>query len=191
MSTRHEQKVQTRLRILEAAGRSFRKNGYGGIGVDGLAKEAGVTSGAFYGHFDSKGGVFREAVVAGMADLNAGVVHFQTTHDARWWPEFVHFYLGAKRRCDLSESCSLQSLSPEVGRAPVEVREAFELGLREVARTLLAGVPSAGMPRDEAQALSALSALMGAVTMARAVSSPELADTIAQSTERLLLSQFG
>jgi AcrR family transcriptional regulator len=67
--SRSEQKEQTRQRILEAAGRSFRKGGFGGIGVDGLAKEAGLTSGAFYVHFGSKAEAFRESVQQGMADL--------------------------------------------------------------------------------------------------------------------------
>ena len=78
-TTRTEQKQQTRQRILDAAGRGFRKGGFGGIGVDGLAKEAGVTSGAFYVHFDSKATAFRESVVKGMSDLKDGVRHFQTT----------------------------------------------------------------------------------------------------------------
>ena len=38
MVSRSEQKVQTRQRILEAAGRVFRKGGFDGVGVDGLAK---------------------------------------------------------------------------------------------------------------------------------------------------------
>ena len=44
--SRSEKKQETRQRILDAAGRGFRKGGYDGIGVDGLAKQAGVTSGA-------------------------------------------------------------------------------------------------------------------------------------------------
>lgn len=38
---------ESRAKILDAVGRGFRKHGYGGIGVDGLAKEAGVTSNDF------------------------------------------------------------------------------------------------------------------------------------------------
>ena len=85
--SRTKQKLQTRQRILEAAGRGFRKGGFGGVGVDGLAKEAGVTSGAFYVHFDSKAEAFREAVAQGMSDLKDGVRHFQTTHGSTWWSE--------------------------------------------------------------------------------------------------------
>jgi TetR/AcrR family transcriptional repressor of nem operon len=44
--------------MIAAASRGFRSNGYAGIGVDGLAKAAGVTSGAFYSHFGSKDAAF-------------------------------------------------------------------------------------------------------------------------------------
>ena len=65
MVYREEQKKLTRQRIVDAAGRGFRRGGYGGIGVDGLAKEAGMTSGAFYVHFDSKKAAFRESMLQG------------------------------------------------------------------------------------------------------------------------------
>lgn len=185
--SRTEQKSMTRQRIVEAASRGFRRNGYGGIGVDGLAKEAGVTSGAFYVHFASKGAAFRDAVDHGLADLKAGVLHYQREHGQAWWPEFVRFYLGAKRTCDLSESCSLQSLSPEVARSDEPARAAFEAGLRDVAGTILAGPKSPGLPRDLDAVCAALATLVGAVTLARAVGSVAMADQIAAATGRALL----
>ena len=185
--SRAEKKLLTRTRIVDAAARGFRRNGFGGMGVDGLAKEAGVTSGAFYVHFDSKSSAFCEAVSQGMRELEEGVRHFQATHAKAWWPEFVRFYLGLKRTCDLSESCTLQSLSPEVARSDDTSRAAFETGLRHVAEAILAGPRSAGVPRDMDAALSALAALVGAVTLGRAVSSVELSDRIGESTGRVLL----
>lgn len=185
--SRTEQKAITRQRIVDAAGRGFRRHGYGGIGVDGLAKAAGVTSGAFYVHFDSKGAAFRDAVNHGMADLKAGVRHFQQLHGQDWWPEFVRFYLGTKRTCDLAESCSLQSLSPEVARSDESARAAFEAGLQEVATTILAGTRSPGLPADLDGVCAALASLVGAVTLARAVGSETLAQQISAATGRVLL----
>ena len=78
--SRSEQKSQTRQQLLQGAGRGFRKAGFGGIGVDGLAKEAGVTSGAFYVHFDSKAQAFRESVALGMAELRGGVLYLSLIH---------------------------------------------------------------------------------------------------------------
>ena len=185
--SRTKQKLQTRQRILEAAGRGFRKGGFGGVGVDGLAKEAGVTSGAFYVHFDSKAEAFREAVAQGMSDLKDGVRHFQATHGLTWWPEFVHFYLGTKRTCELPESCALQSLAPEVARSDASSRAAFEAELLKVATIVATGPLSNDAPSDVDAALAALAALAGAVTLARAVDDPAVAERIAAAAERVLL----
>jgi len=185
--SRSEQKQQTRQRIVDAAGQGFRQAGYGGIGVDGLAKKAGVTSGGFYVHFGSKADAFREAVAQGLAGLKIGVLHFQSEHGATWWPEFVRFYLSCKRTCDLSDSCTLQSLSPEVARSDDASRAAFEAGLMDVAQAVVAGPRSPALPRDLGSAYAALASLVGAVTLARAVGSSEIGDQIAEATERTLL----
>lgn len=51
-------KEESRARIVAAAGRAFRKQGYSGIGIDGLARKANLTHGGFYGHFASKAEAF-------------------------------------------------------------------------------------------------------------------------------------
>jgi AcrR family transcriptional regulator len=186
-TTRSEQKQQTRQRILDAAGRGFRKGGFGGIGVDGLAKEAGVTSGAFYVHFDSKAAAFRESVVKGMSDLKDGVRHFQNTHGKTWWQEFVRFYLGTKRTCELAESCALQSLPPEVARADASARGAFEAELLEVAAIVASGPRSVDAPETIEEAFTALATLVGTVTLARAVEDRAVSERIAAAAERVLL----
>ena len=185
--SRTEKKVQTRQRILDAAGRGFRKGGFGGVGVDGLAKEAGVTSGAFYVHFESKAAAFRESIIQGVSDVNRAIRQLQTEHGEAWWPTFVRFYLGTKRTCDLSESCGLQSLTPEVARSDVTSRAAFETELLKVAITIAAGPVSTDTPSDVESAWIALATLIGAVTLARAVNDPTLAEKIAAAAERALL----
>src|SRR5438128_1998733 len=112
-----EHKETARAKILTAVGRGFRRRGYDGIGVDGLAKEAGVTSGAFYGHFTSKGEAFEAAALAGLEELRQAVERFRAEEGAAWLGRFVDFYLSTKRTCELGESCALQSLTPEVARA--------------------------------------------------------------------------
>lgn len=185
--SRSLQKQQTRNRILDAAGRGFRKGGFGGIGVDGLAKEAGLTSGAFYVHFGSKADAFREAVVEGLEQLRAGIRGLQDDRGAEWWPAFVRFYLGERRRCDLAESCALQSLSPEMARADAASRACYDGKLGEIVAAITDGPASPGKPAGEAEALVALSLLAGAVTLARAVADPALADRIADAAAATLL----
>jgi AcrR family transcriptional regulator len=116
MRYRAEHKQEAREKLLEAAGRGFRRLGYGGIGVDALAKEAGVTSGAFYGHFKSKDAAFETAALAGLEDLRAGIAALQAEQGARWAEAFIAFYLGERLTCALDASCGLQSLTPDVTR---------------------------------------------------------------------------
>ena len=49
-----EHKEATRRRIIEAAGRRFKRDGIDGSGIATLMADAGLTNGAFYAHFDSK-----------------------------------------------------------------------------------------------------------------------------------------
>lgn len=164
-------KEQTHKRIVAAAERSFKKGGYRGVGVDGLAKEAGVTSGAFYGHFKSKEAAFKAAIISGMAELSAAITELQQQYGDDWWVEFAKFYTSQKRTCDLAESCALQSLSSEVGRSKEDIRALFETELLQVADL-------AGREKDMDKTWARLAILVGGVTLARAVKNKELAEEI-------------
>jgi AcrR family transcriptional regulator len=182
-----QKKEQTRARIVAGAGRSFRSQGYGGAGVDGVAREAGVTSGAFYSYFRSKADAFREAVVVGMQDLVAGIRQCRAQNDASWVEHFVDFYLGERRTCALTESCALQSLSAEVARADESTRKAYEAQLRAVIDVAAEGLaaPTARARRHEAIVMLAL--LSGGVSLARAVNDPAFSKEIAAAIRASLL----
>lgn len=177
MSQTSGKRDESRARILASAGRGFRSHGYGGLGIDGLAKAAGVTSGAFYAHFKSKRDAFRDAVAAGMADLAAGIAGFRAGGGA-WVARFVDFYLTERRDCDLAESCALQSLTAEVARADDETRAGYEGELDKAIAALATGFDAADPAGARAEAIAVLAMLSGGVSMARAVKDPALADEI-------------
>lgn len=170
---------EARRRMVAAAGRGFRRKGYAGIGVDGLAKEAQVTSGAFYGHFASKDAAFREAVAAGLDELHGAIEALQDEHGADWLGHFVAFYLGEKRTCDLAQSCAMQSLSPDVARADPETRAVYRAGMMRVVERIAAGLPSGTAVERNARAWRLVSLLSGAVTLARAVGDADIGARIA------------
>lgn len=183
-------KEESRARILASAGRGFRSQGYGGLGVDGLAKAAGVTSGAFYAHFRSKKDAFREAVAAGMADLADGIAGMKAG-GGEWVARFVDFYLTDRRNCDLAESCALQSLTAEVARSDADTRVAYEEHLRRAIDVLASGMASGDSKDDQAEAIAMLAMLSGGISMARAVEDPALADTIVAAVKGRLERQPG
>lgn len=181
MRYKPDQKQQTRHKIVSAAGRSFKKGGYSGVGVDALAKEAGVTSGAFYGHFKSKEEAFKEAIIAGMDELGSAITDLKQEHGENWWLAFANFYTSQKRTCDLSESCALQSLTPEVGRSKEDIRALFETELLKIAELT-------SNKQDIDKTWASLAMLIGGVTLARAVKDEELSNTIAEAIKKEVIS---
>lgn len=174
-------KEESRARILEGAGRGFRMHGFGGLGVDALAKEAGVTSGAFYAHFKSKAAVFREAVVAGLGSLLRRIEGLREADPAGWRETFIDFYLGDRRTVDLAGSCTLQSLTGEVGRSDDEVREAYQTEFLKIVDAAAAGFEAGSEAERRAKAIALLALLTGSVSLARAVKDPALSEAIAEA----------
>jgi len=171
-------KAETRDRILSAAERAFSIHGYDGVGVDGLAAQAGITSGAFYGHFRSKAEVFRAAAVAGLQRLRGGIVQFHAQPDRPWVRPFMQHYLAPPFRQGLEGGCALPSLSAEVARSDPGTRACYEAEMLRLVDTLAASLPNASLTaRRRAWAMMAL--LAGGATLARSVEDAGVAAEIA------------
>ena len=186
-----EHKEETRMRVVAAAGQVFRKEGYGGAGIDALTKAAGVTNGAFYGHFKSKSEAFRTAVVEGLEELRKAILALRENQPKDWLKALASFYLGYKRTCDLGDSCTLPSLSPDVMRADEETRRVYTVELRKLIADVAAGLPERTSPDEttaEDRAIVLLATLSGGLTLARAVSDPTLSVQIAEVIERAALT---
>ena len=155
-----------RGRLVDAAGRGFRTNGYGGAGVDALAKGAGLTSGAFYAHFASKAEAFRLVIADSLALLRNGVAAFQAQHGDDWRDTFVDFYLGPRMELGIDEACGLPSFSSDVSRADDATRAVYEAELALLVDEVAKGFRGANARQ---RAWSLLAVLSGAAAMARAV----------------------
>src|SRR3981189_181680 len=64
-------KEKSHQRIVKPAAARFRERGVDGIGVAELMKEADLTHGGFYGHFDSREELVAEAVECALRDGGA------------------------------------------------------------------------------------------------------------------------
>jgi TetR/AcrR family transcriptional repressor of nem operon len=188
MRYRPTHREAAKAKILNAVGRGFRRQGYAGIGVDGLAKEAGVTSGAFYGHFESKADAFQTAAVAGLVELRQAIVALRTKEGSKWLSKFTNFYMSTKRTCDLRESCALQSLTPEVARAGRETRMAYEAEMLRVVDAIAEGLPEGPLPMRRKMAWAVLSLLSGGVTLARATEDGKVGDQIVNAVTAAVLN---
>ncbi|MFN4832741.1 MAG: TetR/AcrR family transcriptional regulator [Pseudanabaena sp.] len=165
--------------MLEAAACGFRTKGYSGIGIDALAKEAGVTSGAFYGHFRSKEDAFLETVVTGLAEFRAGVGKYRSNNGDRWTTGLIDYYFGRQHRENLTNGCALPIFSPEVIRAEGRVRFAYQTELVKLNEAIAAGLTIGDEQENQNRAWVLMALMIGGVTLARAVQDESLSDRIA------------
>ncbi|HET7541115.1 MAG TPA: TetR/AcrR family transcriptional regulator [Polyangiaceae bacterium] len=174
-----EHKEETKRRILAAAGRGFRKAGFGLIGVDGLARGAGVTSGAFYGHFRSKVEAFRASLVGGLDEFRRAIEGLQERLGPGWVEALAEFYFTERVSCDLADGCALPSLSGDVARSDAKTKAAFQREYMGIVGAIAKGLPGADAEDREARALVMTALFAGGVTIARSVRDKALRDRIA------------
>jgi TetR/AcrR family transcriptional repressor of nem operon len=179
-----DHKEKTRARILEAAGRVFRRQGFHAAGVDRVMEEAGLTSGGFYAHFDSKQALLAEALTQAGAEtgsrLDAGL---RGLAGRAWVDAFLARYLAPSHRKAMEQGCPLAALVSEVARADGPARESFEAMVRELAARLSdqARGEGRGPGPSDGRALAALALCVGGLGLARAVRDESLADQILEA----------
>lgn len=174
----------SRKKMVQAASAAFREHGVGGIGVDGLAKAADFTSGAFYFHFRNKLEAFIAGLEDNLDDLNSGIQRCQQEEGASWVPAFAAFYLGFKRTCNLGNACALPVLSSEVERAGPAARQAYEEKARAIFDTLAHGLLDTPQSTSREKALALISLLAGGAMVSRTVVDPTLSEEIGTAVQK-------
>ena len=175
-------RTETHQRILDAAGRLFRRSGIDGVGVDAVMKEAGLTHGGFYAHFASKDALVAEVVRALLEKSAGNWNEISRTHPPGAALErIVLSYLDPDKVAS-GLGCSLTSLGPDVARRAAS-RSAIGAALGGMVEALTRVMP--GRRRD--RALASLSTLVGAVVLARLADDPGLAQDILDAAAASIL----
>ena len=107
----------TRRHILAVATNAFLAHGYAGTSLSDLIRAAGLTKGAFYHHFPSKGALAVEVVRARETEWAAWVVQASATHD-RAVDQLRAMARLASNLKDQDHSASLQRLCAELCEDP-------------------------------------------------------------------------
>lgn len=182
----------TRAKLLESSRRAFRREGYAGIGVDSIAKDAGVTSGAFYAHLKSKNEAFRAALVMGLEEVLAALPEYREAHGREWPVAFADYYLGRDHRLDLECGCAMTSLTPDVVRADPDVQLEYAALMDRIVKEIATHLPKDGPAHEqEAKAWAFLSTLIGGLTLARAVGIGPTATEIERAARSSALGIIG
>jgi TetR/AcrR family transcriptional repressor of nem operon len=111
-------KDATRRHILDIASRRFRRDGIAATGLAGIMSDAGLTNGAFYGHFDSKDHLVHDAILQALDDvMSSGAVKSVESE--------VCAYLSSQHRDNPDSGCPSATLLAEIGRLPESTRTAY------------------------------------------------------------------
>jgi len=172
-----EHKAQAKAAIVREAGHTLKKSGFHGVGVDGLATSAQVTSGALYSNFANKEAVLEEVVATQLGIEFAGLADQEPAERRRILGEILRRYLSDLHREDSGNGCVMPALSADVARAGDSVREAYRCRMVDVIATLAPAMR--GTQEEQVQlAWTLLAAIVGAVTIARALPSGDQAQAV-------------
>jgi len=176
-------KADSRQRIVDAAGSLFRQYGIDGVGVDAIMHAAGLTHGGFYGHFASKEALAAEVSAGALARSAARWERISRNGDpADALRQIVGAYLDPAHVRTTESGCVLATLGPEVARRP-DARA----GMAEPVRAMLGALERCMPGASPGQAKATLSAMVGAVVLARLADDPATADDFLDAVKHAVL----
>jgi AcrR family transcriptional regulator len=180
-------KEETHQRIVSTAARAMRRNGYAGIGVADVMKEAGLTHGGFYAHFNSRTALLAEAADQAGAE---GVEQLRKVAAAAPPREaltaLIDAYLSQQHVQGVETGCPVAALGSEMPRQEPEVRAAATRRIKELVDLIERQMPDWGTPENHDKALGILSTLVGTLVLARAVDDARLSRSVQRAGRKFL-----
>jgi len=180
------QKAKTHKRIVAIASKRFREKGLAGFGIAELMKEAGLTVGGFYKHFDSRDELVAEAVSSAFGDWQRRVDAAASGGPSASFAELIDDYLSDVHRKNPGTGCAFSALAPEIARSDERTRALTSEQLRKDLELIAALLQGKDKRAARSRAILTFSALVGAMVLARAVSDEALSHEILKTVADLL-----
>jgi TetR/AcrR family transcriptional regulator, transcriptional repressor for nem operon len=172
------QKEKTHKRIVAIASKRFREKGLVGFGIAELMKEAGLTVGGFYKHFDSRDELVAEAVSSAFGDWQRRADAAKSGGPPVSLGKLVDDYLSDKHRKHPGTGCAFSALAPEIARSDKRTRALTSQQIQDDLESIIELLPGKDKRAARSRAILTFSALVGAMSLARAVSDEALSREI-------------
>ena len=185
-------KEKTFSKILDTASRRFRERGIKAVSVADLMAAAGLTHGGFYAHFDSKDALVAEVIRHVLDEKRALIRRRGSRAKEGESPLEVisRNYLSGKHRDNAGGGCLLPLLSAEIGRGDEASRRALTDRVKKLVALLAQYVSVDDAREREVAAIGFVSALVGAMLIARATNDRRFSNRILRGTRQMLSSTF-
>jgi TetR/AcrR family transcriptional regulator, transcriptional repressor for nem operon len=169
MKVTKEKVTENRAALVQAAGRLFRERGIDGVGVAEISKKAGLTHGALYAQFPSKGALaaeaFASAVKPGIEKMTADRAGRPAT-----LTDVLDEYLSFDHRDNLAGGCPMSASASEIARQDKMVCERFTEGFEQLVALIEPRLGASPAKTDNHQrALAMTAAMIGGIAASRAV----------------------
>jgi len=181
-NTRAAAKEASHERIVSVAARAIRRSGYDGTGVADIMKEAGLTHGAFYAHFESREAMLAEAASRACAESAAAAAQLvAAVPPEQALTSMLHSYLSPEHVKQVEMGCPLAALASETPRQTPEVRRATTRHIKETIDLFARQSPDWGQPGAHERALVTVATMVGTLLLARAVDEPALSKSLCEA----------
>ena len=191
MGHSREDKAESHEHIVKIAAARFRELGVEGLGVAELMKEAGLTHGGFYRHFDSREELVAEAIERALKDGGQRAAAVAAHTPQAPLAALVDAYLSTAHRDHLASSCAVTTLAGDVSRGGERARTAYTRQVGVYLELLAGLIASDSQKERRAQAILAMATLVGALSMARAVNDEKLSRELLKSAADALKAYLG
>jgi TetR/AcrR family transcriptional repressor of nem operon len=184
-------KANTHARLVAAAAARFKERGFDGISLADLMKELKLTHGGFYKHFASREELVEEALELALADSARAMRERLFEGGKPTLSRFVDFYLDEAHRDGLAGGCAVAALAGDAPRKSADVQARFRAQIEANLDLLSEALPPGSAPDARARAVLILSALYGALIMARAVGDSTLSREILRTARKRVVALAG
>jgi TetR/AcrR family transcriptional regulator, transcriptional repressor for nem operon len=181
-----EHKQETRQRIMQTAGRRFKRDGIDGSGIAALMADAGLTNGAFYAHFASKSDLVATTIADQLGEQRAS---FSELAPGRAGVEqYVRKYLSIQHRDNPDNGCPSAALLDEIGRCTEATKRAYTDGVLAVIDDVAARLAPDDPQSARMKTLSIFAMMVGTLQLSRALADRQLADQVLEQGHQNVLA---
>ena len=162
-----------------------------GAAVSAVMRDAGMTHGGFYKHFESKDELLMESLSDAFQDISDRLAHAaEQSQPETAWKAIVKTYLTLEFCDHVGYGCPLPALAPELARADQAMKPRIFEELKKYRSRMLPFMPGQQTADKERAFFSIFSTMVGAVEIARMLPEPAMREKVLASAKDLLLRSF-
>lgn len=177
MRVSREQATRNRQNVIDVASRLFREHGFDGIGLKDLMKNAGLTQGAFYKQFASKEDLVAQASQRALEGSTERWIGAAEENPDDPLEAAIAFYLSEEHQGAKMDGCPIVALGADAARQGPDVKASFEAGVKAHLEVLGEMISATSEAERKGKSIAILSLIVGALTLARVVNDPEMAES--------------